>query len=125
MKANAALLTITFAGVGDRRRSWSDDAARDRGRRRDRIGARRPAGASCRRPTLRAAPGAAEAASSLNASAFNIGIGGGALLGGLTVDQWGPGYLPIAAGVLVGVGLLVIAFSRRVGAPAAAGTAIE
>jgi MFS transporter, DHA1 family, inner membrane transport protein len=74
--------------------------------------------------TLRAAPGAAEAASALNASAFNIGIGGGALLGGLTVDQWGPGYLPIAAGGLVGVGLLVISFSRRVGAPAAAGAAI-
>ena len=75
--------------------------------------------------TLRAAPGAAEAASALNASAFNIGIGGGALLGGLTVDRWGPGYLPIAAGVLVGVGLLVIASNRRVGAPASAGAAIE
>jgi predicted MFS family arabinose efflux permease len=73
--------------------------------------------------TLRAAPGAAEAASALNASAFNIGIGGGALLGGLTVDRWGPAYLPFVAGVLVGVGLLVVAFGRRVGAPAAASAA--
>ncbi len=75
--------------------------------------------------TLRAAPGAAESASALNASAFNIGIGGGALLGGLTVDRWGPGYLPLVAGVLVGGGLLVIAFGRRVGAQAAAGAAVE
>jgi predicted MFS family arabinose efflux permease len=75
--------------------------------------------------TLRAAPGAAETASSLNASAFNFGIGGGALLGGLTVDQWGPVYLPLVAGVLVGGGLVVIGFGRRVGAPAVAGTAIE
>jgi DHA1 family inner membrane transport protein len=75
--------------------------------------------------TLRAAPGAAETASALNASAFNIGIGGGALLGGLTVDRWGPGYLPLVAAVLVGGGLLVIAFGRRVGAQAVAGAAIE
>jgi predicted MFS family arabinose efflux permease len=75
--------------------------------------------------TLRAAPGAAETASALNASAFNIGIGGGALLGGLAVDQWGPGYLPLVAGVLVGGGLLVIAFGRRIGVQAAAGAAIQ
>jgi predicted MFS family arabinose efflux permease len=69
--------------------------------------------------TLRVAPGAAEAASALNASAFNIGIGGGALLGGLTVDQWGPAYLPIVAATLAGLGLAVIILGRRVGAMAA------
>ena len=39
--------------------------------------------------TLRAAPHAQEQASALNASAFNVGIGGGALLGGLALDRWG------------------------------------
>jgi predicted MFS family arabinose efflux permease len=73
--------------------------------------------------TLRAAPAAPEAASALNASAFNIGIGGGALLGGLVVDEWGAAYLPILAGVLAGVGTLVIVFKRRVGAPSSAAEA--
>jgi predicted MFS family arabinose efflux permease len=74
--------------------------------------------------TLRVAPGAAEAASALNASAFNIGIGGGALLGGLTVDHWGAAALPIVAGALATGGLTVVIASRRVGATAAVGAPI-
>jgi predicted MFS family arabinose efflux permease len=74
--------------------------------------------------TLRVAPGAAEAASALNASAFNIGIGGGALLGGLTVDHWGAAALPAVAGTLTALGLGVVIASRRVGATAAAGAPI-
>jgi predicted MFS family arabinose efflux permease len=74
--------------------------------------------------TLRVAPGAAEAASALNASAFNIGIGGGALLGGLTVDHWGAAALPAVAGTLTALGLAVVIASRRVGATAAAGAPI-
>ena len=72
--------------------------------------------------TLRAAQGAADQASALNASAFNVGIGGGALLGGATLDYWGPGALPIVAGVLAGLGLLVLLIGRRVAAPAPATT---
>jgi MFS transporter, DHA1 family, inner membrane transport protein len=74
--------------------------------------------------TLRVAPGAAEAASALNASAFNIGIGGGALLGGLTVDHWGAAALPVVAGALATAGLTVVIAGRRVGATAAVGAPI-
>ena len=40
---------------------------------------------------LVAAPDAPDQASALNASAFNIGIGGGSLMGGALLDQWGAG----------------------------------
>jgi MFS transporter, DHA1 family, inner membrane transport protein len=70
--------------------------------------------------TLRAAPGASDQASALNASAFNVGIGGGALLGGITLDQWGPGALPIVAGVLTGLGLLTLLLGRQVAVTAPA-----
>jgi DHA1 family inner membrane transport protein len=68
--------------------------------------------------TLRAAPAAPEQASALNASAFNVGIGGGALLGGAALDSWGPGALPVLACVLTGLGLLALGFHRGL-APAA------
>jgi predicted MFS family arabinose efflux permease len=70
--------------------------------------------------TLRAAPGAADQASALNASAFNIGIGGGSLLGGVTLDQWGPGALPLIASVLTGLGLLAMVLGRRLAVPSPA-----
>jgi DHA1 family inner membrane transport protein len=65
--------------------------------------------------TLRAAPHAPEQASALNASAFNVGIGGGALLGGLALDRWGAPVLPIIAVTLVGLGLLTLVLGRQVG----------
>ena len=65
---------------------------------------------------LRAAPQAPEQASALNASSFNVGIGGGALLGGLALDHWGATALPPIAATLAGLGLLTLVLSRRVGA---------
>ena len=64
---------------------------------------------------LRIAPRHAETASALNASAFNIGIGGGALLGGVVVDGFGPGTLPILAAGLAAVEVVAIVLDRRVG----------
>jgi len=46
-------------------------------------------------------------AAALQTTAFNIGIGGGALLGGLLVTQTGLASLPIAAIVFLAVGLAV------------------
>jgi len=46
-------------------------------------------------------------ASALQTTAFNIGIGGGALLGGLLLEGSGLESLPIAAVVFLGVGLVV------------------
>jgi predicted MFS family arabinose efflux permease len=54
-------------------------------------------------------PSYVDAGTALNASAFNIGIGGGALLGGLVVDRWGPVWLPALATVLTGAGLVLTA----------------
>jgi predicted MFS family arabinose efflux permease len=66
---------------------------------------------------LRAAPAAPEQASALNASSFNVGIGGGALLGGLALDHFGAAALPAIALALAGAGLLTLLFSRGIGAP--------
>jgi MFS transporter, DHA1 family, inner membrane transport protein len=66
---------------------------------------------------LRAAPEAPEQASALNASSFNVGIGGGALLGGLALDQWGAAVLPPIAATLAGLGLVTLLLNRRIGAP--------
>lgn len=46
-------------------------------------------------------------AAALQTTAFNIGIGGGALLGGLLVDSVGLTSLPVAAIVFLAVGLVV------------------
>jgi predicted MFS family arabinose efflux permease len=64
---------------------------------------------------VRLAPHAVETASALNGSAFNIGIGGGALLGGVIVDKVGVGVLPAVSAVLASVALAVVAADRRVG----------
>ncbi|GAA1739154.1 MFS transporter [Luedemannella helvata] len=66
--------------------------------------------------TLRVAPGASDPASALNASAFNVGIAGGALLGGVVVDTWGSGALPLTAAILCGAGAVAVV-ALRVGAP--------
>ena len=64
---------------------------------------------------LRAAPDAHDPASALNAAAFNVGIAGGALLGGLSLDRFGPAALPLVAATLTAVGLAVTVISRHVG----------
>lgn len=66
--------------------------------------------------TLQAAPGAGDPASALNASAFNVGIGGGALLGAVVTDNWGAGALPVLAVALTGAGAIIVVL-LRVGAP--------
>jgi predicted MFS family arabinose efflux permease len=64
---------------------------------------------------VRLAPHAVETASALNASAFNAGIGGGALLGGIIVDRLNVGILPAVSAVLASIALAVVATDRRVG----------
>jgi predicted MFS family arabinose efflux permease len=64
---------------------------------------------------IRIAPHAAETASAMNASAFNTGIAGGALVGGLVVDHVGPAPLPWLAAVLTLVGTAVMLRDRRIG----------
>jgi MFS transporter, DHA1 family, inner membrane transport protein len=62
--------------------------------------------------TLRVAPRTPDQASALNASAFNTGIGGGALLGGIVLDHWGVAALPTVAAALVVAGLVTVMFGR-------------
>jgi predicted MFS family arabinose efflux permease len=62
---------------------------------------------------MRITPHGTEAATALNASAFNIGIGGGALLGGVVIDQWGPAALPAIAVALTAVGLTLRVLGDR------------
>lgn len=55
---------------------------------------------------------APDAASSLLVTSFNLGIGGGALVGSLLLAKTGTAVLPIAALVLAGTGALVAARTR-------------
>jgi predicted MFS family arabinose efflux permease len=68
---------------------------------------------------IRIAPHAAETASAMNASAFNIGIAGGALLGGLIVDHLGTGAITWLAAAFTLGGLGAMLLDRRVGLSAA------
>ncbi len=61
-------------------------------------------------------------AAALQTTAFNLGIGGGAIVGGVLIAWSGMSVLPWAALILTGVGLMVIVGSgipgiRRVGVP--------
>jgi len=49
-----------------------------------------------------------ETAVALQTTAFNVGIGGGALIGGLLLDQWGLRILPLADVLLTAVGVVFI-----------------
>lgn len=66
---------------------------------------------------LRVAPEAPDAASGLTASAFNIGIGGGALLGAAILDAAGMSMIPAAGAALAACGLAVVIFGRRAAFP--------
>lgn len=48
--------------------------------------------------------------------AFNVGIGGGALLGGLVLEAWSLAALPVVAAALIGAGLVIVLSDRRGGA---------
>ncbi|MDI1464081.1 MFS transporter [Catellatospora sp. KI3] len=71
--------------------------------------------------TLTVAPQYTEQASGINASAYNVGVAGGALAGGLTLDAWGLGGIPPLGVGLVALGMaLYVLGTRRPVAPAAA-----
>jgi predicted MFS family arabinose efflux permease len=71
---------------------------------------------------LRVAPRSADTASALYVVAFQVGIGGGALVGSILVDSGRLAELPLVGMVFAAVGTLVLlaarrAFPRRVGPP--------
>ena len=51
-----------------------------------------------------------DTAAALTTTAFNLAIGGGALLGGILLDQFGLGFLPTADVVLLvaGIALMIV-----------------
>jgi predicted MFS family arabinose efflux permease len=64
---------------------------------------------------MRRGPNAHDPASALKRGRFNVGIAGGALLGGVSLDVLGPAALPWWPPRLVAVGLAAMAASRPVG----------
>ncbi len=70
---------------------------------------------------LKAAPAAAEAATSLMVAMFNLAIAAGALAGGLAVDRIGAAAAPLTGAALMLVGAVTVAHTvtvRTAGAPA-------
>ncbi|WAM12523.1 MFS transporter [Rhodococcus sp. JS3073] len=61
---------------------------------------------------LKAAPAAQAAASALFIIGFNLGIGGGSLVGGRVLDHIGVAAVPGAAAALTAVALLIVVFAR-------------
>ncbi|WP_157631344.1 MFS transporter [Catelliglobosispora koreensis] len=68
--------------------------------------------------TLRTAPDHTEQASGVNASAFNVGIAGGATIGALTLDHVGIEAVPVVGAVLAATGLIVYLTAGRTKQPA-------
>ena len=65
------------------------------------------------------APGAVDVASGLNIGAFNLGIAGGAWVGGLVVQSIGLAAAPYIAAAVVVVGIVLVRLSGRLNASAA------
>ncbi|GHJ43663.1 MFS transporter [Catellatospora sp. TT07R-123] len=66
--------------------------------------------------TLRVAPEHTEQASGINASAYNVGVAGGALIGAFALDTWGLGGIAPLGVLLVAAGMAVyVVGSRRTG----------
>ncbi|GAA2710958.1 MFS transporter [Actinoplanes palleronii] len=66
---------------------------------------------------LRVAPAAPDAASGLTAAAFNVGIGGGALLGSATIGMAGVPGLPVAGALLAAAALAIVVSGSRLAFP--------
>ncbi|WP_231868923.1 MFS transporter [Rhodococcus opacus] len=66
---------------------------------------------------LKAAPAAQAAASALFIIGFNLGIGGGSLVGGRVLDHIGVAAVPGAAAALTAVALLIVVFARTSALP--------
>jgi DHA1 family inner membrane transport protein len=69
---------------------------------------------------LQVAPGSTELASAWNGAAFNVGIAGGALVGGLLLPAYGVRATALAGGLLTGAALLVLLTEPLVTAPVGA-----
>jgi predicted MFS family arabinose efflux permease len=54
------------------------------------------------------APGSINIASAMNSAVFNVGIGGGALLGGLLLQHVGARAIPVAGCISTGLALLLL-----------------
>jgi MFS transporter, DHA1 family, inner membrane transport protein len=67
---------------------------------------------------LLVAPGSTDIASATNSAAFNVGISGGALIGGLLLTGVGVRGTALAGGLLAGTGLLVLLSEPLVARPA-------
>lgn len=65
------------------------------------------------------APGAVDVASGLNIGAFNLGIAGGAWIGGLVVQSIGLAAAPYIAAAVVVIGIALVRLSGRLNASAA------
>lgn len=63
--------------------------------------------------TLRVAPDHTEQASGINASAYNVGVAGGALTGAFALDMWGLGGIPPLGVALVALGMLAYVAGTR------------
>jgi len=63
--------------------------------------------------TLRIAPDHADQASGINASAYNVGVAGGALIGGIVIDTAGVALVPVVGAVLSAIGLVIFLLPRR------------
>ena len=61
---------------------------------------------------IRYAPDATDVANAIYSGSYNIGIGGGALLGGIISRHWGMGALGWAGAAIAAVALAIFAWTQ-------------